>query len=309
MIQPWRHSIPLLIGGLNSFQIYICGLIYDGVAKKLTRWEHHRTNTEYEDSLLLKTFAFQFINNFGSYIYMGFIQEFSSFAVLFGGPNGCSKGCVHYLGDQLFYVFMFKLIFGNILELSSGKTTNLFYRCCCGRKQAPDPLKKPKCSFQEFNCVCCWKKLFARCCCCWSKEQGQNKTKCNLFCCCTKHPYQNVGEKNPTNPNLDGQNDWMVKGPENKIHVERDFCEQQMYTSEERTKDYMELAILFGYTSLFVITSPQIVPFAFISVIFESQVDAEKLKSNFLRPMPQKAQDIGMVHDIFSKYRPLLGYM
>ena len=57
--------------------------------------------------------------------------------------------------------------------------------------------------------------------------------------------------------------------------VERDFCEQQMYTSEERTKDYMELAILFGYTSLFVITSPQIVPFAFISVIFESQVDAE----------------------------------
>ena len=48
---------------------------------------------------------------------------------------------------------------------------------------------------------------------------------------------------------------------------------------------------------------------AFVSVIFESQVDAEKIKSNFLRPMPQKAQDIGMVHDIFSKYSPRLGYM
>ena len=99
------------------------------------------------------------------------------------------------------------------------------------------------------------------------------------------------------------------QAPANKIHVERDFCEQQMYTSEERTKDYMELAILFGYTSLFVIASPQIVPFAFVSAIFESQVDAEKIKSNFLRPMPQKAQDIGMVHDIFSKYSPRLGYM
>ena len=84
-------------------------MIYDSIARKLTDMENHRTNTDYEDALIMKTFGFQFINNFGAYIYMGFIQEYESMALLFHGPNGCAKGCIRLLGSQIFYVFLFKL--------------------------------------------------------------------------------------------------------------------------------------------------------------------------------------------------------
>jgi hypothetical protein len=189
-------------------------------------------------NIILYTSSFEHRNNFGSYIYMGFIQEFESFAVLFGGPNGCSKGCVHYLGTQLFYVFVFKLIGGNVMELASKKIMNIYYKCR-GGKQIPQAL-------------------------------GENGGK-----------YLNIDENKVTvvYPKDEGINIYESK------NVALDFCEQSMYTIEERTGDYMELAILFGYTSLFVIASPLIVPLAFISVLFESQVDAEKLKSNYLRPM------------------------
>lgn len=37
--------------------------VYKQVARRLTKWENHRTNTEDEDSLIIKNFMFEFINN------------------------------------------------------------------------------------------------------------------------------------------------------------------------------------------------------------------------------------------------------
>ena len=78
------------------------------------------------------------------------------------------------------------------------------------------------------------------------------------------------------------------------------FVKKKMYTVTERTNDYMELVILFGYTSLFVVAEPIIVPFALLSIVFEAMVDSSKLKYNFIRPFPQKVEDIGMIHNIFN---------
>ena len=45
---------------INAVQITILNFIYGKVATKLTRRENHRTDTEYEDSLIAKIFVFQF---------------------------------------------------------------------------------------------------------------------------------------------------------------------------------------------------------------------------------------------------------
>ena len=37
--------------------------------------ENHRTDTEYEDNLIAKTFMFQFVNSYASLIYIAFIKE------------------------------------------------------------------------------------------------------------------------------------------------------------------------------------------------------------------------------------------
>ena len=44
------------------------------IAKYLTKWENHKTLTSYQDSLVVKLFAFEFVNNFGYLFYLAYIR-------------------------------------------------------------------------------------------------------------------------------------------------------------------------------------------------------------------------------------------
>eukprot|EP01034_Spumella_vulgaris_P029475 gene29475-36537_t len=44
---------------LNTVQITIFNMIYQVIAVKLTNAENHRTDTQYEDSMIIKLFSFQ----------------------------------------------------------------------------------------------------------------------------------------------------------------------------------------------------------------------------------------------------------
>jgi hypothetical protein len=46
----------------NAVIIIVFGIVYQEVALMLVNWENHRYDQEWENSLILKTFAFQFIN-------------------------------------------------------------------------------------------------------------------------------------------------------------------------------------------------------------------------------------------------------
>jgi hypothetical protein len=60
----------------NAVQIQVMNMIYGGIAHKLNDWENHRTDTEYEDNLIAKTFVFQFVNSFAALIYVAFFKPF-----------------------------------------------------------------------------------------------------------------------------------------------------------------------------------------------------------------------------------------
>jgi len=60
---------------LNTVQITIFNMIYQEAAVLLTNNENHRTDTLYEDHLILKLFAFQFINSYASFFFLAFIAE------------------------------------------------------------------------------------------------------------------------------------------------------------------------------------------------------------------------------------------
>ena len=60
----------------NALQIQVMNIIYGGVAIKLNDYENHRTDTEYEDALIAKTFVFQFVNSFASLFYIAFVKPF-----------------------------------------------------------------------------------------------------------------------------------------------------------------------------------------------------------------------------------------
>jgi threonine/homoserine/homoserine lactone efflux protein len=68
---------------LNTLQIMIFNMIYQARAIQLTDEENHRTDTDYEDSLIVKLFVFQFINSYTSFFFLAFIAQVSSNALYY----------------------------------------------------------------------------------------------------------------------------------------------------------------------------------------------------------------------------------
>ncbi|XP_075255533.1 anoctamin-7-like isoform X2 [Convolutriloba macropyga] len=59
---------------MNACAILILEQIYKKLAWILTDWENHRTQTEYDDALIIKIFAFYFVNSYSSLFYIAFIR-------------------------------------------------------------------------------------------------------------------------------------------------------------------------------------------------------------------------------------------
>lgn len=96
-----------------SMQIELLNGHYLTAALQLNDYENHRTETDYEDALISKTFIFQFINSFGCLFYIGFCQPFS------GRLDPCLSGnCYKELQTTLGSIFITRLLIGNFLKVT-----------------------------------------------------------------------------------------------------------------------------------------------------------------------------------------------
>ena len=71
--------------------------IYSDMAIDLTEKENHRTDTEFEDSLIAKLFAFQFVNSYASFFYVAYLKS------LTGDP--CEGTCMSELSTAIGVIF------------------------------------------------------------------------------------------------------------------------------------------------------------------------------------------------------------
>ena len=114
---------------INGVSIAVLNVLYGIVARKLTEWENHRTNTEFEDNLSSKLFMFQFINSYFSLFYVAFLK--TSFS-LFGRKDSCTPDCMTELVYQLGTIFLTKQATGQLLEFGlpwvKGKLTVFLQR-------------------------------------------------------------------------------------------------------------------------------------------------------------------------------------
>ncbi|OQR85391.1 anoctamin-like protein [Achlya hypogyna] len=97
-----------LCSGANVIQIIIMGKIYYRSFYRLNEYENHETDSQYENSLVLKTFVFQFINNFSALIYIAFLKN------SFEEP---SNDRLHELAYSLAIVYGSQLVIGNVKEI------------------------------------------------------------------------------------------------------------------------------------------------------------------------------------------------
>jgi anoctamin-10/anoctamin-7 len=98
---------PILVGLIMAVQIQVLNLLYEMIAVKLNDYENHRTDTKYEDSLIGKTFLFQFINSFANMYYIAFVKPYIPTI------DPCYPSCLQTLQTSLgkIYLFLFLYVF------------------------------------------------------------------------------------------------------------------------------------------------------------------------------------------------------
>uniref|UniRef100_A0A8C5HMT7 Anoctamin n=1 Tax=Gouania willdenowi TaxID=441366 RepID=A0A8C5HMT7_GOUWI len=118
--------------------IMILNMLYEKVAIWITDFELPRTKTDYENSLTLKMFLFQFVNYYSSCFYIAF---FKGKAVGYPGDpvyllgkyrnEECDPGgCLIELTTQLAIIMGGKAIWNNIQEVLMPWVKNLIFRYC-----------------------------------------------------------------------------------------------------------------------------------------------------------------------------------
>src|SRR5690606_17396314 len=105
-----KNSAATVASLANALQIQVMNYVYGEIAVYLTKQENHRTDTQYEDSLIAKLFAFQFVNSFSSLYYIAFIKKYVE--------DECDDdNCMLELCIALAIIFVTRLISGNASEL------------------------------------------------------------------------------------------------------------------------------------------------------------------------------------------------
>jgi hypothetical protein len=71
----WSKRFKYLSSVCSLCAIVICSIIYKSLSIKLTTAENHRTQTEYDDALIVKNFMFEFINNYFTLFFIAFFMN------------------------------------------------------------------------------------------------------------------------------------------------------------------------------------------------------------------------------------------
>lgn len=116
--------LPATAAVINLVVITILNYVYDYLAVFLTEKEYRRTQTEYDESLTLKIYLFQFINYYSSIFYIAFMKgKFVGYPAKYNrifnlrqeecGPGGClMELCI-----QLVIIMVGKQAINSVLEM------------------------------------------------------------------------------------------------------------------------------------------------------------------------------------------------
>lgn len=109
----YKQQWPIISAATNFLVIQIMGLLYEGVADWLNDLENYRTDTEFNDALIVKNFLFQFVNNYFVLFYIAYLRQIE----FMGSKKECDKSCLGELQLQMMIVFTGKTFGLQIVEL------------------------------------------------------------------------------------------------------------------------------------------------------------------------------------------------
>lgn len=116
--------LPATTAVLNLIIITALNYLYDYLAVYLTNMEYRRTQTEYDESLTLKIYLFQFVNYYSSIFYIAYLKgKFVGYPAKYNRIFGFRQeecgpgGCLMELCIQLVIIMVGKQALNAIIEM------------------------------------------------------------------------------------------------------------------------------------------------------------------------------------------------
>uniref|UniRef100_A0A665X608 Anoctamin n=1 Tax=Echeneis naucrates TaxID=173247 RepID=A0A665X608_ECHNA len=164
-----RHLIPFdwTIANISSSivnlgLILLMGRVYTALAEQLTKWEMHRTQTQYDNAFIFKVFIFQFVNFYSSPFYVAFFKgRFvgypTNYGTLFGMRNeDCGPGgCLIELAEQLFIIMVGKQLINNVQEFIIPKVKAWHQKRSLAKVLGNKPSHEPQRWEEDYQLVEC----------------------------------------------------------------------------------------------------------------------------------------------------------
>jgi len=310
----------------NAIEIQVANIAYSYLAYALNDRENHRTETQYEDALITKTFVFQFINSYASFFYVAFFAEVYE-------PGGCGVyGCMYSLSINLGIIFAIRLVLSNLFDFFLPYLSHKLF----GKKHG---LCRAQYEWVVACCACCY------CYCCCPSSASTSTSSSNIGngggSSSSSSSSSSIGSDRINNVAGAHDDDVQVKidaipvnqlppaavptataataasattsasasSPQKKLNhndndkrprPEMEFALKDFDTSRKVIEDYGEVAIQFGYQVLWVSALPAASAFAFFSNLVTVRGNAWKLIHMHRRPVPLCGEDIGRYQDILT---------
>lgn len=273
-------------GVLNGILITIFDPIWRSVSMNLTRRENHRTNQHFENSLIYKRFAFQFVSNYISLFYIAFLRPFADRKCIAGLIMPTDAGskilCMQELEQQLMSLVITRATVGQVSELVVPFVMSSIKRLRARMRSGDEPSNEPttpQTTTEDDNGL--------------KRKRGSDEHV----------DVEQGGGAIPIN-----RNDNIVIGAGTGAEAEtgrkplqnlvsnsnnRYVKESNLAVYDSTLDDYNELVIQFGYVCLFGVVFPPACAIALLNNYIEFRTDAFKILRLCQRPAADDAADIG----------------
>jgi hypothetical protein len=282
-------------GLINAVQMITLNEVYQMVAVKLCDWENHRTDTSYENTLVVKTFAFQFVNSYFSFFYIAFLKHYSEAPVLNEGTS-CPKS--YGLGTSTHARCSHPCFIAGLNHTGFLATDPVTGEIALTHDQQ----RYWNHVEQDEQCGGC------------IVNSGLLGAATGIPDCMYELRLQLISVfvsailvsnfMEVILPVIDAKKklliEWYFLSAEQKEKLKKGDYEHveleakwKEYDEIESFKDYSEMVIQYGFVTLFVVAFPLTPLLAFLNNVLEAHVDAVKL-TTVRRPKPKKAENIGI---------------
>jgi hypothetical protein len=249
------------IGSLiSASSIVIFAKVYEQVAVYLTDMENHRTQTQYEDAQITKSFLFQAFNNFFVLFFIAFLKQGTIDSVGFIEVDARNSTCI------------LKEIDCDADDLHAEVADH----CIDGKLQVPSCMSELQ---TQLLIVFCLKQVLLG-----SLEIIIPLVKAKTRAALVQAQMEDLKSKGT---NL------------NDLHASSVGEEYRMEPYGTVFGDYNELAVQFGYSTLFAVALPLAPLLAMINNCAEMRSDAFKLCKVHRRPEFATRQDIGSWQTVY----------